>query len=95
MASATRRAKRANKNNMENEINLEGVIERLSTAVETLDRFAQEAVSDNEDQVLRARFTQAIILAGTSLEILGGLSAQAKAAVAAQSVNPETSENNG
>lgn len=95
MASATRRAKRANKNNMENEINLEKVIEKLSTAVETLDRFAQEAVSDNEDNVLRARFTQAIILAGTSLEILGGLSAQAKAAVAAQSVNSETSENNG
>jgi len=94
MASATRRAKRANKNNMEKEINLDGVIEQLSAATGSLDRFAQAATEGSEDQILRARFTQAIVLAGTSLEILGSLSAQAKAAAAAQTSNPETPEEN-
>jgi len=86
MASATRRARRANKqNNMSNEntLNLDGIVTELNAAVTNLDRFAQAATKDNDDAILRARMTQALVLAGTAVELLGGLNAQAKAAEAA------------
>ncbi len=84
MASPNRRARRAAKqNNMSQELNLDGVIADLNSSVQNLDRFAQAATQNTEDQILRARLTQALVLAGTSVEILGGLNAQAKAAEAA------------
>ena len=86
MASANRRAKRAIKRmNMSNktELNFEDIIAQLNAAVQNLDKFAQAATKDSEDQILRARLTQALVLSGTSIEILGGLNAQAKAAEAA------------
>lgn len=99
MASATRRAKRAAKhNNMsENpttELNFGDIINNLNNAVQNLDKFAQAATADSEDQVLRARLTQALVLAGTSIEILGGLNAQAKAAEAAQAVSQNGEDTN-
>ena len=69
---------------MSKEITLDGVIADLQTATNQLDQFAQAATKDNEDQVLRARMTQCLVLAGTALEILGGLNVAAKAAAAAQ-----------
>lgn len=84
MASATRRARRANKqNNMSTELNFDDIINSLNAAVQNLDKFAQAATQGSEDNILRARLTQALVLAGTSVEILGGLNAQAKAAEAA------------
>lgn len=110
MASPNRRARRAAKsNNMsENEtqpqeINFQQVIDKLSEAVSQLDSFAQVATEKTQDPVLRARLTQSLVLAGTSIEILGGLNAQAKAAEAALKATaeegaeetPETEESNG
>jgi len=68
---------------MSKEITLDGVIADLNSAVQNLDAFAQAATKDTDDQILRARLTQALVLAGTSVEILGGLNAQAKAAAQA------------
>lgn len=96
MASPNRRAKRAAKsNNMSEkvtEINFQQVIDGLSKAVSNLDRFAQAATEKTEDPVLRARLTQSLVLAGTSIEILGGLNAQAKAAEAALAATAEAPE---
>ena len=97
MASANRRAKRAIKRmNMstEQELNFEDVIAQLNAAVQNLDKFAQAATADTEDQILRARLTQALVLSGTSIEILGGLNAQAKAAEAAQAVSQNGEDTN-
>ncbi len=95
MASPNRRARRAAKqNNMSQELNLDGVIADLNSAVQNLDRFAQAATQDTEDQILRARLTQALVLAGTSVEILGGLNAQAKAAEAALATGQTGEETN-
>lgn len=69
---------------MSKELNLDGVITDLQAATNQLDQFAQAATADSEDQVLRARMTQCLVLAGTALEILGGLNVAAKAAAAAQ-----------
>jgi len=69
---------------MSKEITLDGVIEDLRAATNQLDQFAQAATEKTDDQVLRARMTQCLVLAGTSLEILGGLNVAAKAAAAAQ-----------
>ena len=91
MASATRRARRANKqNNMSTELNFDDIISSLNAAVQNLDKFAQAATQDSEDNILRARLTQALVLAGTSVEILGGLNAQAKAAEAAAASQSDT-----
>lgn len=91
MASATRRAKRAAKqNNMSTELNFDDIINGLNAAVQNLDKFAQAATKDSEDNILRARLTQALVLAGTSVEILGGLNAQAKAAEAAIASQSDT-----
>jgi hypothetical protein len=68
---------------MSKEITLDGVIAELNSAVQNVDAFAQAATKDTEDQILRARLTQALVLAGTAVEILGGLNAQAKAAAQA------------
>ena len=68
---------------MSKEITLDGVIADLNSAVQNLDAFAQAATKDTDDQILRARLTQALVLAGTAVEILGGLNAQAKAAAQA------------
>ena len=71
------------------ELTFQGVINDLNTAVSQLDQFAQAATEGSEDQVLRARLTQALVLGGTSIEILTGLNAQAKAAAAAAEATPE------
>lgn len=67
---------------MSKEVNLDGVIADLQAATGQLDGFAQAATADNDDQVLRARMTQCLVLCGTALEILGGLAVAAKAAKA-------------
>lgn len=97
MASANRRAKRAIKRmNMSNktELNFEDIIAQLNDAVQNLDKFAQAATKDSDDQILRARLTQALVLGGTSIEILGGLNAQAKAAEAALATGQTGEETN-
>jgi len=91
MASATRRARRANKqNNMSTDLNFDEIINSLNAAVQNLDKFAQAATQDSDDNILRARLTQALVLAGTSVELLGGLNAQAKAAQAALASQSDT-----
>lgn len=69
---------------MSKEITLDGVIDDLQEATIQLDQFAQAATKETEDPVLRARMTQCLVLAGTALEILGGLNVAVKAADAAQ-----------
>jgi len=91
MASQSRRARRAQQqNNMSTELNFDDIINGLNAAVQDLDKFAQAATKDSEDNILRARLTQALVLAGTSVEILGGLNAQAKAAEAAIASQSDT-----
>jgi len=91
MASQSRRARRAQQqNNMSTELNFDDIISSLNAAVQNLDKFAQAATQDSEDNILRARLTQALVLAGTSVEILGGLNAQAKAAEAAAASQSDT-----
>lgn len=91
MASLNRRARRAAKqHNMSEELTFDNVIETLNAAVQNLDKFAQAAAADSADNILRARLTQALVLAGTSVEILGGLNAQAKAAEAALASQSDT-----
>lgn len=75
---------------MSKEINLDAVINDIKASTNQLDQFAQAATADNDDQVLRARMTQCLVLCGTALEILGGLNVAAKAAAAAQEA--ETNE---
>ena len=94
MASATRRARRAQQqNNMSTELNFDDIINGLNAAVKNLDKFAQAATQDSDDNILRARLTQALVLAGTSVELLGGLNAQAKAAEAALASQSDTDTN--
>ena len=69
---------------MSEELNLNKVVQDLQSATNNLDKFAQAANSKVEDNVLRARFTQCLVLIGTGLEILGGINAQATAAAAAK-----------
>ena len=91
MASQSRRARRAQQqNNMSAELNFDDIINGLNAAVQNLDKFAQSATAGSEDNILRARLTQALVLAGTSVEILGGLNAQAKAAEAAIASQSDT-----
>ncbi len=77
---------------MSKEITLDGIVADLQAATNQLDQFAQAATADSNDQVLRARMTQCLVLAGTALEILGGLNAQAKAAAAAQEAEANGSD---
>lgn len=87
MASASRRARRANKTPnqfvMAQESTIAPLVEQLNGALAAIDQVAQGV----EDRAQATRLTQVVVLGGTALEILSGLAmaeqAQAAAAVAA------------
>ena len=79
MASSSRRARRAkNNDNMSQELNLTNVLGKLNSAVADLDTLAQSIANEGQGGVMTARVTQALVLSGTAVEILGGLAQQVK-----------------
>lgn len=97
MASASRRARRANKTPnqfvMATESTMAPLVEQLNSALAAIDQVAQGV----EDRAQATRLTQVVVLGGTALEILSGLAmaeqAQA-AAAAAQEGDVETTDEN-
>lgn len=89
MASNSRRARRAkSKVNM----TLEQIVADLNSAIGQLDNFAQQAASDETtNRAVVARLTQGVVLAGTAIEILGGLVQAEKMAEAAAAATTEDS----
>lgn len=71
------------------ELTLGQIVEGLQDAANKLDVYTQAVVAEGADQIVRARLTQCLVLAGTSLEILNGL---AVAATAAASSDNDTDE---
>ena len=86
-------------------INLDSIVAKLNEAASELDSLTQQLANNPEtERAVIARLTQGVVLAGTSVEILGGLNNALKfAEQAAQSSEgsdtdvdtPETEENNG
>jgi len=71
MASAARRARRAKARTM---INLDSVLAKLNEAATELDSITQQIAGNPEaERAVVARLTQGVVLAGTAVEILGGL----------------------
>jgi hypothetical protein len=71
MASASRRARRAKNRTM---INLDSVLAKLNEAATELDSITQQiAGNPDSERAVVARLTQGVVLAGTAVEILGGL----------------------
>lgn len=62
------------------ELTLGQIVEGLQDAANKLDVYTQAVVAEGADQIVRARLTQCLVLAGTSLEILNGLAVAATAA---------------
>lgn len=95
MASASRRARRAQKPIM---MSLESIVQELNTVIGKLDNYAQQ-VSQEEgtNPAVMARLTQGVVLGGTATEILSGLSQSLKMMEAAQAAaaeeTTETDEN--
>jgi hypothetical protein len=89
MASNSRRARRAkSKVNM----TLEQIVADLNSAIGQLDNFAQQAAADETtNRAVVARLTQGVVLAGTAIEILGGLVQAEKMAEAAAAATTEDS----
>ena len=96
MASASRRARRANKTPnqfvMAQESTIAPLVEQLNSALAAIDQVAQGV----EDRAQATRLTQVVVLGGTALEILSGLAMaeQAQAAAAAAEGDVETTDEN-
>jgi hypothetical protein len=86
MASASRRARRANKTPnqfvMATESTIAPLVEQLNSALAAIDQVAQGV----EDRAQATRLTQVVVLGGTALEILSGLAMAEQAAATAAAV---------